>query len=52
MIRALVWKEYREHRGIWLTLAVVGGVGLFGLSKLMAPEGLLSRSPVPRKSAT
>jgi hypothetical protein len=44
MIRALVWKEYREHRGIWLTLAVVGGVGLFGLSKLMAPEGLLSRS--------
>jgi len=42
MIRALVWKEYREQRAIWLTLAVVGGSGLYGLSRLMAPEGILS----------
>ncbi len=41
MIRALLWKEYREHRAIWLTLAVVGGAGLYGLSRLMAPEGIL-----------
>ncbi|HEY7330582.1 MAG TPA: ABC transporter permease [Gemmataceae bacterium] len=41
MIRALIWKEYREHRAIWLTLAVVGGAGLFGLSQLMAPDGFL-----------
>lgn len=44
MIRTLVWKEYREHRAIWLTLAVVGGAGLFGLSQLMAPEGFLGSS--------
>jgi hypothetical protein len=44
MIRALMWKEYREHRAIWLTLAVVSGAGLFGLSQLMAPEGILGRS--------
>lgn len=41
MIRALMWKEYREQRAIWLTLAVVGGTGLYGLSRLMAPEGIL-----------
>jgi hypothetical protein len=44
MIRALMWKEYREHRAIWLTLAVVGSAGLFGLSQLMAPDGLLGSS--------
>jgi hypothetical protein len=44
MIRALMWKEYREHRAIWLTLAVVGGAGLFGLSQLMAPDGFLGSS--------
>ena len=32
MIQALMWKEYREHRAIWLTLAVVSGAGLYGLS--------------------
>lgn len=44
MIRALMWKEYREHRAIWLTLAVVGGAGLFGLQQLMTPDGFLSHS--------
>lgn len=37
MIRALMWKEYREHRAIWLTMALVGGAGLYGLSQLMGP---------------
>lgn len=44
MIRALMWKEYREQRAIWLTLAIVGGAGLYGLSQLMAPEGILGSS--------
>jgi hypothetical protein len=44
MIRALMWKEYREHRAIWLTLAIVGGAGLFGLAQLMAPGGFLSNT--------
>jgi hypothetical protein len=35
MIRVLLWKEYREHRAIWLSLALVGGVGLFALSHLI-----------------
>ncbi len=35
MIRVLLWKEYREHRSIWLSLAVVGGVGLYALSYLI-----------------
>ncbi|MHB1423939.1 MAG: ABC transporter permease [Gemmataceae bacterium] len=35
MIRALMWKEYREHRSIWLALAVVSGGGLYGLSRFM-----------------
>jgi hypothetical protein len=42
MIRAMVWKEYREHRAIWLALALVGGAGLYGLSQLMAPGGVLA----------
>ncbi len=40
MIGALVWKEYREHRAIWLSLAIVSGAALFGLTRLMAPEGI------------
>jgi hypothetical protein len=42
MMWAMVWKEYREHRAIWLALALVGGAGLFGLSRLMAPDGALA----------
>jgi hypothetical protein len=44
MIQALLWKEYREHRAVWLTLAVVSAAGMFGLTRLMAPDGL---SPDP-----
>ncbi len=35
MIRVLLWKEYREHRSIWLSLALVGGAGLYALSYLI-----------------
>jgi hypothetical protein len=42
MIRALLWKEYREHRSIWLALAFVSGGGLYGLSRLMVPVWGLS----------
>jgi hypothetical protein len=35
MIRVLMWKEYREHRAIWLSLAIVGGAGLYALSRLI-----------------
>jgi hypothetical protein len=40
MIRALVWKEYREHRSVWLALAGVALLALVGLSRILAPEGL------------
>ncbi|MGH7227483.1 MAG: hypothetical protein ACRELF_30085, partial [Gemmataceae bacterium] len=42
MIRALLWKEYHEHRVIWLALAIVGGGGLYGLSQLLGPVWNLS----------
>ncbi|HEY7156480.1 MAG TPA: hypothetical protein VH575_21110 [Gemmataceae bacterium] len=44
MIQAMIWKEYREHRVVWLALAIVGAAGLFGLSKLMAPESITAGS--------
>jgi hypothetical protein len=34
MIRTLSWKEYREHRLIWLTMAVVNSGFLVGLASL------------------
>lgn len=42
MIRALMWKEYREHRAIWVTLALGGSAGLYGLSQLLGPVWGLS----------
>lgn len=42
MIRVLLWKEYREHRAVWLSLALAGSAGLYTLSVLMAPGGLLN----------
>jgi hypothetical protein len=35
MMRVLLWKEYREHRAIWLSLAIVGVGGLYTLSRLI-----------------
>src|SRR6185437_6357073 len=42
MIQALLWKEYREHRAIWLTLTVGGGTCLFGLARLMESDSLMT----------
>jgi hypothetical protein len=39
VILTLAWKEYREQRAIWLTMAVMTGVLGFGLAQLVAPEG-------------
>ncbi|MHB8736611.1 MAG: hypothetical protein ACYC6M_15015 [Terriglobales bacterium] len=47
MIQALLWKEYREQRGVWLTLAIVGGAALYGLSHLMAPEAAMTARQGP-----
>jgi hypothetical protein len=39
----LFWKEYREHRAVWLTLAVVAALSLVGVKEIFAPEGLTSK---------
>lgn len=38
MIRALVWKEYREHRSVWLTMALVAFAALVGMAQLMGVD--------------
>ncbi len=38
MFAALLYKEYREHRSIWLALAVVGVGVSFGIPLLYQPE--------------
>lgn len=40
MIYSLIWKEYREHRTVWLIMAVVNSALLFLLSSLEATIGL------------
>jgi hypothetical protein len=39
MIPALLWKEYREHRTIWLAMAVAEVLGLYGLTQLLTTNG-------------
>jgi hypothetical protein len=39
MILTLAWKEYREHRSIWLTMAALTGLLGFGMAQLVAPHG-------------
>lgn len=39
MIRTLAWKDYREHRSIWLALAVLAALVLPGLMVLLDPPG-------------
>jgi hypothetical protein len=34
MMAALAWKEYREHRAVWLTMAAVACLGLLVLDRL------------------
>ncbi|MBM4071419.1 MAG: hypothetical protein FJ271_21155 [Planctomycetes bacterium] len=38
MILTLAWKEYREHRSIWLTMVVVTGLMAYVLAPLIAPR--------------
>jgi len=43
MIGALVWKEYREQRSIWLTLAILAVLALVVLPLVYTPEPRLER---------
>src|SRR5262245_13775200 len=43
MMRVMLWKEYREHRTIWLAMAMVNGGILFGLPMLEELWGLSRR---------
>jgi hypothetical protein len=36
MTAALAWKEYREHRGVWLTMAAVGGLAMPAVARLVS----------------
>src|SRR5438270_10772327 len=38
MTGAIWWKEYREHRTVWATMAVVGAAGMYGLAALFAQD--------------
>ena len=40
MIRAMLWKEYREHRLVWLATASLTTLLIFGLKQLLDPRGL------------
>jgi hypothetical protein len=37
MIAALCWKEYREHRAVWLAMAAGGGATLAAVAGLVGP---------------
>jgi hypothetical protein len=39
MMRVLFWKEYREHRSIWLAMAATAVILLVGVSQLMTTSG-------------
>ncbi len=42
MIAALVWKEYREHRNVWVALAGLAVLVIGGLFFLLDPPGVAS----------
>jgi hypothetical protein len=45
VILTLTWKEYREHRSIWLTMVIMTGVMGLGLAQLVSPfEGEAART--------
>ena len=46
MIAAILWKECREHRMVWIALAFVGAASLLGLPAVMAPGGLHDQAHV------
>src|SRR5690606_22470874 len=43
MIRVLLWKEYREQRAVWLTLALLVVGALVSLTRLYTPAELEHR---------
>ncbi len=42
MIAALVWKEYREHRNVWVALAGLAALSIAGMFYLLDPPGVVS----------
>jgi hypothetical protein len=40
MIASLVWKEYREHRSVWLTMTLLAVVSLSTAVAVLMPQGL------------
>jgi hypothetical protein len=44
MFAALLYKEYREHRAIWLALALVGAGLVFGVPLLYEPDARVRQS--------
>lgn len=46
MIRTLLWKEYREHRPLWLAMAALSAILIVGLWQGLNPTGT-----VPERSA-
>ena len=45
MISTLLWKEYREQRGMWLGIALLAMLLIFGLGELLPRAQGLSFSP-------
>ncbi len=41
MMRVLLWKEYREHRSIWLAMAALSALILLALFALLDPPGAI-----------
>jgi ABC-type transport system involved in multi-copper enzyme maturation permease subunit len=41
MMRVLLWKEFREHRSIWLAVAAISALALIVLVQLIDPPGLI-----------
>src|SRR5262249_37447076 len=46
MTHALLWKEYREHRSVWLAVAVLTALATLGLRLALAPNGLQAEPQV------
>lgn len=44
MIASLLWKEYREHRAIWIALALVAFAAIIGLPWAFPPEQAYEQS--------
>src|SRR4051794_12781786 len=45
MLKMILWKEYREQRGVWLVLAAVTAAAIFGVAYGMGIEGKQGQGP-------